>query len=128
MSLARNFRKLAAVQLTLVTATSVLFYVWGDVRPALSAVFGGGIATVNIALLLWRRWRADRGRALDAGESIRQLYRSALERFFAVIALFWLGMGVLKLDAPALLAGFIAGQVALLFIGNKRKYKRHGVW
>jgi ATP synthase protein I len=124
---ARSYRKLAALQLTLVMATSVLFYLWNGAFAAASTGFGGGIAMINIALLLWRRDRADRGRALSAGESMRLLYRSMLERFIAVIALFWLGMGVLELYAPALLAGFVVGQLALLFIGNERKSERHGV-
>jgi ATP synthase protein I len=127
VSLARSYRKLAVIQLMLVTATSVLFYLWTDAFAAASTGFGGGIAMVNIALLLWRRDRADRGRALSAGESIRLLYRSMLERYVSVIALFWLGMGVLKLYAPAVLAGFVVGQVALFFIGNERKSERHGV-
>jgi len=124
---ARSYRKLAALQLTLVMATSVLFYLWSGAFAAASTGFGGGIAMINIALLLWRRDRADRGRALSAGESIRLLYRSMLERFISVMALFWLGMGVLELYAPALLAGFVVGQLALLFIGNERKSERHGV-
>ena len=127
MSLARNLRKLAALQLTLVTATSVLFYLWNGALAAASTWFGGGIAMVNVVLLLWRRDRADRARALSAGESIRVLYRSALERFIAVLVLFVLGMGVLKLQPVALLTGFVVGQVALLFIGNERKSERHGV-
>jgi ATP synthase protein I len=127
VSLARSYRKLAVLQLMLVTATSVVFYLWIGAFAAASTGFGGGIAMINIALLLWRRDRADRGRALSAGESIRLLYRSMLERFISVIALFWLGMGVLELYAPALLAGFVVGQLALLFIGNERKSERHGV-
>ena len=127
MRLPRSVRKLAVLQLALVAVTSVLFYFWEGAYPAVSAGFGGGIATANIVLLLWRRYRADRGRALSAGESIRLLYRSALERFFVVVGLFVLGMGVLKLATPALLTGFIVGQVALLFIGNERKSERHGV-
>ena len=127
MTLARSYRKLAALHLTLVMATSVLFYLWNGAFAAASTGFGGSIAMINIALLLWRRDRADRGRALSAGESIRLLYRSMLERFISVIALFWLGMGVLELYAPALLAGFVVGQLALLFIGNERKSERHGV-
>ena len=118
MSLARSFRKLAALQLALVTATSAAFLVWVGLAAAISAWFGGGIALVNVTLLLWRREHAGRGRALSAGESIRLLYRSALERFVVVLALFAVGMGVLQLHAPALLSGFIVGQVALLLIKN----------
>ena len=127
MSLVRGIRKLAALQLTLVMATSVLFYLWSGAGAAVSALFGGGISMVNVALLLWRRERAERGRAMSAGETIRLLYRSALERFIAVIGLFALGMGVLQLYAPALLTGFVVGQLALFFTGNERKSERHGV-
>ena len=127
MSLARSFRKLAVVQLPLLMATSVLFFVVSGAGAAMAALFGGGIATVNIALLLWRRARADAGRALSAGESLWLLYRTALERLVAVIALFALGMGVLQLHPLGLLTGFIAGQVALLFTENKGKSERHGV-
>lgn len=127
MSLARSYRKLAVVQLPLLMATSVLFFIWNSASAAVAALFGGGIATVNIALLLWRRARAERGRALSAGESIRLLYRTAIERLVAVIALFALGMGILELHPLALLTGFIVGQVALLFTGNERKSERHGV-
>ena len=127
MSLARSFRKLAVVQLPLLMATSVLFFVVSGAGAAMAALFGGGIATVNIALLLWRRACADAGRALSAGESLWLLYRTALERLVAVIALFAVGMGVLQLHPLGLLTGFIVGQVALLFTENKGKSERHGV-
>ena len=65
-------------------------------------------------LLEWRRGCADSGRALSGGESIRLLYRTALERFVLVILLFALALGVLQLEPPALIAGFIVGQVALI--------------
>ena len=58
MSLARRIRKLAAWQLTLVAAASVMFYLWNGVLPAASAGFGGLIAMANVVLLLWRRERA----------------------------------------------------------------------
>ena len=127
MSLARAYRKLAAVQLPLMVVTSVLFLVVSGAGAAIAALFGGLIATLNIALLLWRRERANAGRALNAGESLRLLYRTALERLVAVIALFALGMGILKLHPLGLLTGFIVGQVALLFTENKGKSERHGV-
>ena len=65
-------------------------------------------------LLEWRRACADSGRALSGTESLRLLYRTALERFALVVLLFALALGVLQLDPPALIAGFIAGQLALV--------------
>ena len=83
-----------------------------------SAAFGGAIAGVNRLLLGWRRYRADHGRAQSAGESMRLLYRTALERFVLVGVLFALGLGVWQLDPLALLTGFIVGQMALVFTGT----------
>ena len=70
-------------------------------------------------LLEWRRGCADNGRALNGGESLRLLYRTALERFVLVVLLFALMLGVLQLDPLALIAGFIVGQLALV-AGLKR--------
>ena len=69
----------------------------------------------NVLLLEWRRRCADSGRALSAGESLRLLYRSAVERFVLVALLFAVALGVLQLAPVALLTGFIAGQLALVF-------------
>jgi len=69
----------------------------------------------NVLLLEWRRGRADRGRALSAGESLRLLYRTALERFVLVALLFAVALGVLQLAPVAVITGFIVGQLALLF-------------
>jgi hypothetical protein len=47
------------------------------------------------------------------------LYRYAMQRFVITLALFALGMKFLDMDPLALLSGFIAGQLSLLFGGNK---------
>lgn len=72
------------------------------------------IAITHTLLLEWRRGCADNGRALSGAESLRLLYRTALERFVLVVLLFVLALNVLQLDPLALIAGFIAGQVALM--------------
>ena len=100
---------------------SVVFWVVSGPFQAGSALFGGSIALLAALLLEWRRARAERGRALNVGQSIRVLYRSAFERMGLVVLLFVLGMGVLRLDPLALLTGFIAGQTGLLLTGTGRK-------
>jgi ATP synthase protein I len=112
--MASSIRKLLVLQLLLTAVTSVFFFLYYGGFQAGSVWYGGAIASANCLLLEWRRHGADRGRALSAGESIRVLYRTALERFVLVALLFALGMGGLQLDPPALLAGFIMGQLALL--------------
>ena len=114
-SAARSVRKLAMLQLLLIAATSVIFLMINGAFQAASVGCGGLIAMANVLLLEWRRLRADRGRALSAGESLRLLYRTAVERFVLVLLLFVVTLGTLQLDPLALITGFIAGQLALVF-------------
>lgn len=127
MALVRDFRMLAALLLALATITSTVFFMVFGGFQAGSAGFGGIVAAINIGLLFWRRHGADTGRALSAGESIRVLYRSALERFMVIALLFALGLGVWRLDPLAVLAGFVTGQLALVFMGMKGKSASHVV-
>jgi ATP synthase protein I len=119
--LASGLRKLAAVQLLLVAGVSVIFFMFYGGIQAVAAGYGGMVAMANGLLLEWRRHGADSGPALSAGASLRLLYRTVIERWVLVIGLFALGMGILRLDPPALLAGFIAGQLGLLTNRTGRK-------
>ena len=114
-SAARSVRKLAILQLLLIAASSVIFFMVYGAFQAGSVCCGGLIAMANVLLLEWRRLRADRGRALSAGESLRLLYRTAVERFVLVLLLFAVALGTLQLDPLALITGFIVGQLALVF-------------
>ena len=115
---ASGIRKLVVLQLLLLAVTSSIFFMIDGGFRAGSVWWGGVIAMANGLLLEWRRHKADSGRALTAAESIRLLYRTALERWVLVALLFALGLGVLQLDPLAVLSGFIVGQVALVFIGK----------
>jgi ATP synthase protein I len=126
-SFAGEIRRLALLELVLVAVTSIVFFtIYGGFQAG-SVWFGGLTATLNIGCLLWRRQRAEAGRALSAGKSLRLLYRSALERFVLVALLFALGLGALKLDPLALLTGFVVGQLALVLLGMKGNSASHGV-
>ena len=113
-NLARGAGKLLVLQLLLLVVTSAVFFIrYGGFQAG--SVWGGGVIAITHTLLLeWRRGCADSGRALTGGESLRLLYRTAVERFVLVALLFALALGVFQLDPPALIAGFIAGQVALI--------------
>lgn len=108
-------------QLVLVGLAVVSFFTLSGRFQALSVLFGGAMAVLNLVLLEWRRYQADTGRALTAGQSMWALYRSAIERFALVLALFALGMGGLRLEPLPLLIGFIAGQPGLFVTGTRRK-------
>jgi hypothetical protein len=109
-----------STQLLLVFLASVVFLLVSGSFQAGSAGFGGAIAIINVLLLEWRRYQTDRGRVIDARQSLLVIYRSALERLLLVALLFALGLGALALDPLALLTGFVMGQVALLLTGTKR--------
>ena len=113
-NVARDVRKLAILQLLLVAAAAVMIFMIYGAYQAASVCFGGLIAMTNVLLLEWRRRCADAGRALSAGESLRLLYRSALERFVLVALLFALALATLQLAPLALITGFIVGQLALV--------------
>ena len=117
--LARRARRLAVLQLLLLAATSAVFFGYYGGFQAVSVWGGGVIAMTHTLLLEWRRACADSGPALSGTESLRLLYRTALERFVLVVLLFALMLGVLKLDPLALITGFIVGQLALV-AGLKR--------
>jgi hypothetical protein len=106
------------LQLLLIAVTSVVFFMLYGVFQAGSAAFGGVCASANCLLLEWRRYQADRGQALSAAQSMRLLYRTALERFVLIGVLFALGLGLWQLDPLALITGFIVGQAALVFNGT----------
>ena len=111
--MASGIRKLVVLQLLLIAVTSVVFFLFYGGWAAGSVWYGGAIACANSLLLEWRRHAANRGRALSAGESLRVLYRTALERFVLVALLFAVGLGALRLAPAAVLTGFIMGQLAL---------------
>jgi len=115
---ASGVRRLVVLQLLLLAVTSSVFFMLDGGFRAVSVWCGGAIAMANVLFMEWRGHKADSGRALSAAESIRVLYRTALERWVLVVLLFTLGLGVLQLDPLALLSGFIVGQLALVFIGK----------
>jgi ATP synthase protein I len=119
--LLNRIRFVVLVQLVLVALVAGGFFAFSGWDRAGSALFGGMIALANLLLLEWRHSHTDSGPVLNASQSIRVLYRSALERMGLVVLLFALGMGVLRLEPLALMTGFIAGQAGLVLTGILRK-------
>ncbi|MEJ1958643.1 MAG: ATP synthase subunit I [Nitrosomonadales bacterium] len=83
---------------------------------AKSFVYGCCIAWLSTVFLAWRFRQGERQEGLDAGRTLRQAYRTAIERFAWTAIMLALGFGYLKLAPGWLLAGFVAGQAAWLLI------------
>ncbi|MGH8504861.1 MAG: ATP synthase subunit I [Stenotrophobium sp.] len=105
----RDVYKLLMIQsgLTVVAALGMYFY-----RDALGAtLYGGAIALINALLLARRTVRAAAMVDRDARWSSFTLLAGVLERFLFTLAAFGLGIGVLRLDPPALIVGFAVAQI-----------------
>lgn len=110
----------ALVQALLIAITAVLFSVIMGFDAVVAALFGGIISVVNTLLQLWQLQRSGALPSGDAGSNLGFLMRCAAERFFLTLLLFVLGLGVIKLEPLPLLSGFVVGQLALIYGGNKK--------
>ena len=97
----------------LLVAAILVYLVYGQ-ASAMAVASGGLVALANSGLLAWRMRGAERGAGTDAQQDLRMLYRTGLERFALVVFFLALGMGVVKLDPPVMIAGFVLGQLAWL--------------
>ena len=113
-------RGILLTQATLVASCAIALFALRGSESGWAALFGGLIALVNVHMLCWRRRQARAARGLDARASLRALYRSALERFFLVAALFAVALGMLNLEPLGLFGGFLSGQAALLFMWSEQ--------
>jgi ATP synthase protein I len=111
--------KILILQGIIVAVVALAGFGHSGVGAAGAVLFGGTIAMVNAGLLGWRLQRGARLPHVDLQRHMKSFYASSLERFVAVAALLAIGMGILKLMPLALLAGFIAGQLAFMLSGHK---------
>ena len=102
-------------QFLLVAGASVFFLIFVSSSQAGTVWFGGLTAVVNLGLLVRCARRKTKPNVDAAQQTLVVAYSCSVTRFFAVSALFILGMGILKLHPLAVLIGFIAGLLVLLF-------------
>ncbi|EAR22950.1 ATP synthase subunit I [Nitrococcus mobilis] len=95
-------------------------FLLNGLEAALSALYGGGLALANSALL-GRSLRAAGATAQrEPKQGVWMLYFGAVQRFLLVLTLFAVGMGVLGLPPLPLIVGFAGAQVAFLIGGIGR--------
>ena len=80
----------------------------------MAVLLGGLVAVANSSLLVWRWHKGARDFHCDAAKHLRSFYRSAMERFFVVVALLAVGFVLMKDHTMALLMGFVVGQISWL--------------
>ncbi len=117
-ALLSRLRRLLMVQLALLSVVAAFYFALKGGAEAAAAAFGGAIAFANSSLLAWRARQTERGKALNAHQSMRVLIRTVAERYLLVGMLFALGMGVLKLAPLPLMVGFAVCLLALFSLGK----------
>jgi len=102
--------------------TAVLAVIWGilgDYFDGLAVVYGGLVSM----LLAWLHKRgvgkAELRAISDPKGSMLVLYVGAVVRFLLLIGLLGVGMGLLKLPALPLFAGFVLAQLGFLVVARR---------
>lgn len=109
-----SIRRAAALQIGLIGLVALALLVWKGGEQALAAGYGGLAAVMNSAMLYWRWAQGTRRFHSDPDRHLRSFYRSMLERFLMVGLWLAAGLAWLGLTPLALMAGFVAGQMAWL--------------
>ncbi len=103
-------------------ATAVLAVIWGTLGHYFDglAVVYGGFVSMLLAWLHKRGVRKAEQRAIrDPKGSMLVLYVGAVVRFLLLIGLLGAGMGLLKLPALPLFAGFVLAQLGFLAVARR---------
>jgi len=89
---------------------------WG----AISAFYGGLVSVASTTMLSRGINRAGRAAEKSAQTSQAILYLGAVVRFVLVLALFGIGLGVLKLAALAVIIGFVVTQLVFVLMAGRQ--------
>ena len=119
-----GIRRLFLLQTGLVAVTSAVFLAVFDVFSAVCVWYGGGIAAMNGLLQARCLHRDVRAPQRSPQQSLVAVYVCVVQRFLLIALLFGFGLGALKLDALAVLTGFVAGQIALVISGTNALTKK----
>lgn len=125
-ALAGKARRVVIVQLSMSLIVAAAFFGLSEAGlwKALAAGYGG-LSSVVLALISIGGFRRANAIALsDPKQSMMILYIGAVVRFAAVIVLLGIGLGLLKLDALAVLVGFALAQASYLMSVRDRNTAR----
>lgn len=101
-----------------------MFLAVSDIFSAVSVWYGGGIAATNGLVQARCLYRDAQAPQRSPQQSLVAVYVCVVQRFLLVALLFALGLGALELEPLAVLAGFVAGQVALVISGTNALTKK----
>lgn len=109
-----EYIRLVGLQCAITITGAILAYFVVTPQAARSVAYGSCVALVSALLLSWRLRQGERHEDLGAEWCLRQAYRTAIERFAAVVFLLASGFKLLELMPLWMLVGFVGGQSAWL--------------
>lgn len=113
-------RNLFVIQIALVMLGMVLSYFYIGNEAIIASLYGGGVAITH-TILLSRRLISAGDMANDNPEAgILNLYLGVIQRFIFMLVMFGVGIGILKLNPPAMVGTFALAQIAYMIYGVKR--------
>ena len=106
--------RVAWVQAVMAPLLAILGFLAAGSAVALAVFYGVATALVASLLMVWRERTTLRHPEWDGRKLFGVFILSGLERWFTVIVMLGIGLGVLKLRPLPLLLGLIAAQIAWL--------------
>lgn len=119
-SLTETTRKTLLAQAVLTGIAAIVALLVKSPGFALHVIYGGAVVGIGTALQAWRLLKIaapgdDDNPIAAQGNAGAEVFKGVLLKIGSMIALLALGMGYLKLDALAVLIGFIIAYSGLLF-------------
>jgi len=108
-------KKILVRQIIITLLVAFAFFYYHNLFAVQSVIFGGMIAMLNVWLADRKLQAAAEMAKLMPDSEVNLLYIGAVQRFISTLALFIIGMFVLKLMPFALVSTFAAAQLAYLF-------------
>ncbi|SFK03017.1 ATP synthase subunit I [Methylophaga sulfidovorans] len=113
-------KKMLWMQVSVCLLAIVLITICVGYDIGLAVGFGCLIAIMNTLLLIWHILRAAETAKADAKKNLIRAYRCVAERWLNTGIMFVVGIFLLKLNVPAVMAGFIAAQLVLFMTNTNR--------
>ncbi len=113
-------RNLFVIQVALVILGMLLFYFLMEQETVIASLYGGVVAVTHTVLLSKRLISAGDMANDNPEAGILNLYLGVIQRFIFMLVMFGVGIGILKLNPPAMIGTFALAQVAYMIYGTKR--------
>ncbi|MEF3193982.1 MAG: ATP synthase subunit I [Halothiobacillaceae bacterium] len=112
-------RRLLLGQLIGTAVMALLWAILGHYLDGLAVAYGGAVSMLMVWLHKRGVRKAEDKALTDPKKSMLVLYVGAVVRFLLLIGLLGIGMGLLKLPALPLFAGFMLAQLGFLFVARR---------